>query len=414
MRRFILLFVLISNPLLAQGGELIYAFRSYTRPEPIKMLLVGEIQSKIKAPQITERESPYRGYDTRLDMVTVKVRTPTGLKVGQKLYIIDKNPYHERFRNGLIVGEITVQSVLKTAFYGWVVTGTGILLRVREGLCVARTQESENLAQAFDLKKKGDFYADSGNRDKAVATYQAALVADRDLPEAHAALGNLFLQEAKRSGREFPGRALAEFEHAWRVRENFRYGYDEMKFYRGYLETLHLAYRIKRVDASSSQRIYSHLDKMREVAEAAGRLLPEDPDVFLNMIRYHLGQVERHRGAQTKEGRKAYDEALKAAGAHFEKLDPLMHDPRSYMKRLEKYRQGERMTSLFSAGEAEFHRVAVIYFGSVLREIRNSPVIEDAAKREKCVQRIRHHGEKFLLYNGAVDPEVRRYMQEAR
>lgn len=414
MIRLLVLLCLISTSAFAEGGELIYAFRSYTRPSPIKMLLVGEIQSKIKAPQITERESPYKGYDTRLDMVTVKVRNPAGLKVGQKLYIIDKNPYHERFRNGLIVGEITVQSVLKTAFYGWVVTGTGILLRVREGLFVARTQESENLARAFDLKKKGDYYADSGSSEKAVATYQAALVADRDLPEAHAALGAVFYHQARQSGREFPGRALAELEHAWRVRENFRYGYDEMKFYRTYLETLYLAYRIKRVDAAASRTVYAHLDKMREVADAAAKLIPEDPDIMLNMIRYHLGQVERHRGGESKESRKAYDESLKAAGSTFERLDPMVHDPKAYMKRLEQYRQGERMTSLFTSGEAEFHRVAVVYFGSVLREIRNSPVIEDAARREKCAARIRHHGEKFLLHKGAADPEVRRYMQEAR
>ena len=414
VRGLVCVYLLVfSGALHAEGGELIYAFRNYTRPDPIKMLLVGEIQSKIKAPRITEQQSPFSGYDTRLDQVTIKVRNPTGLKVGQKLYIIDKNPHHEKFRNGLIVGEITVQSVLKTSFYGWVVTGTGILLRVREGLFVARTQESENLVHAFDLKKKGDFYADSGAFDKAVATYQASLVADPGLPEAHAALGTLFYHESKKGSHEFPSRSLSEFEQAWKVRENFRYRYDEMAFYRNYMEALHSAYNVRRLEAARGDRAIQYLERMREASESARRILPEDPDVLLNQIRYHLARLELSRGGG-KEDRKKYDESLKTAGTLLEKLDPMMRDPKTYLKKLEKYRVGERTVALLTAGEGEYHRVAVLYYGALLRDIRNSPVIEDADRREKCKQRIEYHATKFLLHNTQSDPEVQRFLSEAK
>ncbi len=403
----------LSASLHAESGELIFAFRNYTRPEPIRMLLVGEIQSKIKAPKISEQQSPFAGYDTRLDQVTVKVRNPAGLKVGQKLYVIDKNPHHEKFRNGLIVGEIIVQSVLKTSFYGWVVTGTGVLLRVREGLFVARTQESENLSHAFDLKKKGDYFADGGSFEKAVATYQDALVADPGLPEAHAALGILFYKESRKHGREFPSRSLAEFEQAWKFRENFRYGYDEMSFYRMYMEALYAAYDVRRLESSKGEKASRFLDRIQETAEAARKLVPEDPDILLNLARVHLARVELNRGGG-KDQRKAYDESLKSAGAMLEKLDPLVHDPKTYLKRLEKFRSGERTLQLLTAGEAEYHRVSVLYYGALLRELRNSPVIEDADRREKCRNRIEHHAKQFLLHNAAGDPEVQRFLIEAR
>ncbi|MBL8022059.1 MAG: tetratricopeptide repeat protein [Leptospirales bacterium] len=405
-----LLLIAAGSSLRAESGELIYAFRNYTRPEPIRMLLVGEIQSKIKAPQRNEKASPFVGYDTRLDQVTVKVRNPRGLKVGQKLYIIDKNPYHERFRNGLIVGEITVQSVLKTAFYGWVVTGTGILLRVREGLFVARTQDSETLAHAFDLKKKGDLYRDRGEQEKAVATYQSALVADRDLSEAHASLGISFLKEMR--SREFPSRALSEFEQAWKVRENFHYAYDEVNFYRNYMEALYIAYRVRRLESGKGDKALGYVNRLKEVADAAAMHVPEDPDVLVGLLRFQLTTMEMNRNGASPAQRKLYDESLKAAGQLVDKLEPILNDPKTYLKRMQRQAEGNVATLKFTAGQAEVHRLAVIYYGAMFRDLRNSTRPEDAQVREKCAARIRWHARQFTAHKSATDPEIDRYIRE--
>ncbi|MCE9596891.1 MAG: tetratricopeptide repeat protein [Spirochaetia bacterium] len=408
--RVLILFLLLISSLQAESGELIYAFRNYTRPEPIRMLLVGEIQSKIKAPQRNEKASPFVGYDTRLDQVTVKVRNPRGLKVGQKLYIIDKNPYHERFRNGLIVGEITVQSVLKTAFYGWVVTGTGILLRVREGLFVARTQDSETLAHAFDLKKKGDLFRDRGEQEKAVATYQSALVADRDLPEAHSALGISFLKDMQ--SREFPSRALSEFEQAWKVRENFHYPYDEINFYRNYMEALYTAYRVRRLEGGRGEKALSYINRLKEVADAAAMHVPEDPDVLVGLLRFQLTILELNRGGKNPGERKLYDDSLKASGLLVDKLEPIINDPKSYLKRMQRQVEGNAGTLRFTAGQAEVHRLAVVYYGAMFRDLRNSTRPEDAQLREKCASRIRSHAKQFTAHKSATDPEIDRFVRE--
>ena len=189
--------------------ELVFAFRNYKGSRPIRMMLVGEIRSKIKVAEVFDTNSPFLGVDMRLDQVTVKVLNRQGLKIGQKLYIIDKDPYHKQYRNGLIVGEITVSSIFNNPVYGWSLTGTGILLRVREGQFVARTLETENLDRAYVLKRQGDHHRNRGDIRSAIASYQSALDADQGLPEAHASLGRVYYELALENGRELPIRALA-------------------------------------------------------------------------------------------------------------------------------------------------------------------------------------------------------------
>ena len=267
-----------------QQSEVIYAFRNFTRPENIRMLLVGEIRSKVKVATSRDVKSPYLGYDTRQDQVTVKVVNRKGLKVGQKLYVIDKNPYHQRYRNGLISGEIHVRSIFYHPFFGWVLTGTGILLRVREGMFVARTLETETLERAFERKKRGDFHLSRGELEKAIASYHSALEADRGLPEAHAALGRLYLGQARARRRETPVRALAEFSQAWKGRTNFRYDSDRLHFFLEYLEALAFA-RETAPPQGRLRRLDEHLTRARAVAGEALELKADSSPASFHLAR---------------------------------------------------------------------------------------------------------------------------------
>ena len=240
----------LTNALHAERNEIIYAFRNFKTEPPTRMILVGEIQSKTKVATVETIESPFPGYDIREDQVTVKVQNRRGLKVGQKLYVIDKDPFHSQYRNGLVVGEIHVASILYNPFYGWVVTGTGILLRVREGQFVARTLDTENLERAYSLKKRGDHYANRGNFEKAISSYNEALVADSTLPEANAAMGDMFFGMALDSGRELPVRALSEYDRAWQNRVNFRYDYEKFHSYKKFMDALYYTYRLRRLEAT--------------------------------------------------------------------------------------------------------------------------------------------------------------------
>ncbi|MBI3396476.1 MAG: tetratricopeptide repeat protein, partial [Spirochaetia bacterium] len=259
--------------------DLIYAFTNYKRPEPMKMILVGEIRSKTKAPEVHEKESPVKGYDTRSDIVTIKVANREGLKPGQKLYVIEKNPFHRQHRDGLIVGEITVSSIFFSPFYGWALTGKGILLRVREGHFVARTLESENLERAFVLKRKGDHYHGTGDTEKAIQAYSDAIAADPMLPDAHAALGSLYFDQGRERG-EYPVRALAEYEQAWKSRANFRYRLEEHRYYLDFMTALYGAYSVRRFEKGREANLVQLIDRIIEVGKAA-RDLSADSDTLL-------------------------------------------------------------------------------------------------------------------------------------
>ena len=334
--------------------QIIYAFRNYTRPSPTKMILVGEIRSKIKVAKAQDVKSPYLGYDTRLDQVTVNVVNRTGLKAGQKLYVIDKNPYHKKFRNGLIVGEIKVRAILYNSFYGWVLTGTGILLRVREGMFVARTLDSEKLEAAYETKKRGDYHYNRGDTERAITAYHDALEADQGLPEAHAALGRLYLDLARRQKDENPVRALGEFERAWRSRNNFRYKYDKFRFYLDYMETLFFSYQQRRLDTgglNNRDEFMGILERIIMVGKEARLLKPRGAAVLLHLGRAEFLRMRLFAGLNRTGGEQ--ERARKQAGMYFIEL----------FKRT-------------VIGE-EAHRVAFLYYFDLYGEITHDPKVEN-------------------------------------
>lgn len=305
----------------AQRAELIYAFSNYSSVRPTQMILVGEIQSKTKVAEATDRDSPFPGYDMRLDQVTVKVQNRRGLQVGQKLYVIDKDPFHQRFRNGLIVGEIEVTSILYSPFYGWVLTGKGILLRVREGQFVARTLETENLERAYALKKRGDHYRNRGDYERAILSYNEALSADRALPEASAALGDLYFRMALDSPvGETPVRALSEYARAWTNRGNFRYAYEEQSFYHNYMNALFYMYSTRRRETSREANLASHLDRIIEVGAAAARAGRSGPELKIQLARAQFYRSEYYAREATPAERRLRDEADEATAKLLKEL----------------------------------------------------------------------------------------------
>ncbi len=217
----------------------VYAFESYRSVYPKKTILVGEIKSKVKRAEIIDKESPIKEYDLRKDQVTVKVINNKGLKVGQKLYVVYKDPHHEKFKNAYIVGEITVVSILNHPFYGLVLTGVGNLLRVREGFFVVRTLESENIEAAYLLKRKGDTYFNDGNYEKAIQEYRKAIHKDSDLVEAYVSLGKLYWTIYLKENSFIDLQStLQQFRIAWKLKDKFRYNFDYYEFINYYFSSL--------------------------------------------------------------------------------------------------------------------------------------------------------------------------------
>lgn len=312
--------VLLPVAVAADRNELVYVFRNFQTARPERMILVGEIQSKTKAAQSRDAQGAYPGLDTRLDQVTVKVQNRRGLKIGQKLYVIDKDPHHQRYRNALIVGEIEVTQILENPFYGWVLTGQGILLRVREGHFVARTQDSENLERAYGLKKRGDHFRNRGDYERAVLSYNEALSADSTLPEASAALGDLFRLPAMQAAVEaVPARALGYYERAWRNRVNFRYAYEEFSFYKNYAGALLESYRQRRFESAQEEQLVSLLDRAAEAAQAALNLRAS-AEARIDLVVAHYYRARYFAREATARDRARRDESHKVVAEHLKEL----------------------------------------------------------------------------------------------
>lgn len=378
-----------AGPLAAQRNEIIYAFRNFKTEPPTRMILVGEIQSKTKVATVETIESPFPGYDIRKDQVNVKVQNRRGLKVGQKLYVIDKDPFHSQYRNGLIVGEIKVTSVLYNPFYGWVVTGTGILLRVREGQFVARTLDTENLERAYALKKRGDHYANRGDFERAISSYNEALVADSTLPEANAALGELFFQIARDSGRELPVRALSEYNRAWGNRVNFRYDYEKFAYYKRFMQTLYYTYRLRQLEATRDDGLVRLLDRIVEIA-AEAREVQDHPDVRMALARAHYYRMVYYETERNPEERRLHDAADERAGA--------------LLKELVEARPPD----------AEVYRLALLYYGRRYEALARRP--NRTLEQDRYLARLRSTLEKlapmYRRYHGqSPDPEVFPYLE---
>lgn len=411
----LLLLGLIVIPTLAHGqprSDLIYAFRSYDATRKTQMILVGEIRSKTKVAEPHNIASPYLDYDNRLDQVTVKVKNPEGVKPGQKLYVIEKNPFHSQYRNGLIVGEITVKSMTHNPFYGWLLTGQGNLLRVRKGNFVARTLETEQLQRAFVLKKKGDLYRNRGDVDRSIAHYSEALEADSSLPEAHAALGEIYLRMAKERGDEDPIRAQSEFELAWKHRENFRFDVDEEEFYRNFMRTLQYRYDLMRTTVSTSMNLFRLLDRSIEVGEeyvtSEGT---ENTEILTLLFCAHFNRMSYYSGLQDSRSRDEYE---KSADKAIDILESLLKRPISdpdFHRCAALYYDNQGGGPVTPPGGIDVEMIKKMYRLEVYSLYRVSRMIEPRqAPREMLLEMIRYHVEKYFRYGSAIgidfDPEM--------
>lgn len=385
-----------------EKSEVIYAFRNYSAASPQKMLLVGEIKSKTKEARAYEKDSPYQMYDTRLDQVTVRVVNRSGLKVGQKLYIIDKNPHHKKFRNGLIVGEIEVDAILNNPFYGWVLTGKGILLRVREGQFVARTLQTENLDNARLLKKRADRSRSQGRTEEAIQRYQKALAQDNALPEAHAALGALFLEEAEKTG-ELPVRAASELDLAFKYRNNFEYKSDRFDFYKDYMQAHYSVYRQQKHTLARGSNMNIHINKIIRAADECVQMTTH-PDCRLHRVRAYYEAMEYYSPQTTAEDRKNYDEYREKTAADLKWLNDNLYGFDRFTASMRNFRNAELKAADTGLSAGEYHRTGALFYHELLGELPKNGM---ETKQKELTDLVQYHLDQFSRYYPQKnDPEI--------
>ena len=114
----LILFVSYSVFSVSREDKIVYAFRDTGTGNYSKMIVIGETVSIDKASMIDDntkidKDLMQIGVDLRPDMLTVKVLHNPGIRVGQTLYLIEKNPDHISYKDGNVVGQIKVVSIFK-------------------------------------------------------------------------------------------------------------------------------------------------------------------------------------------------------------------------------------------------------------------------------------------------------------
>ena len=118
--------------------------------------------------------------------VSVRLYNHEGVKPGDILYAIDDK--------SLIVSKIEVKSVYYTKSFGYMLLGYGNLRLAKSGNRVVQRIEDQYSKYAYIHKSRGDYHQRMGDEGESITQYKKAIELDRGNPEAHLALGIIYLK----------------------------------------------------------------------------------------------------------------------------------------------------------------------------------------------------------------------------
>ncbi|WP_000232104.1 tetratricopeptide repeat protein [Leptospira interrogans] len=294
-------FLLISSFGNLVSRELVYAFRDPGKPEKEKMILVGETVLYDKVKPIEEKGKNKHldiGVDTRADLVTIKINFDPGLRVGQTLYLIEKDFDHKNYKNGNIVAQIEIKSIFQTSFIGKRARGIGNLSLVKnKNLMVAAPLASEKAEPAIVERKMGDYHLSRNEIAEAIRSYKHTISLDPSSPMGHFRLGLLY----KKTGEAYIS-AGSEFSMAWNNRKRFENSQEELEFYTEYIDYLNHKYD---TEGFKNQSI---LSKSMEVIQEAFKLTRSASELLTHSaLTYYYLYKEKSKSGPSSMDRKKSD-----------------------------------------------------------------------------------------------------------
>ncbi|ABJ76691.1 Hypothetical protein LBL_2201 [Leptospira borgpetersenii serovar Hardjo-bovis str. L550] len=341
--------------------EFVYAFREPGKPEKEKMILVGEtvLYDKVK-PIEEEGKNKYLdiGVDTRADLVTIKINFDPGLRVGQTLYLIEKDFDHKNYKNGNIVAQIEIKSIFQTSFIGKRARGIGNLGLVKDkNLMVAAPLVSEKIEPAIVERKKGDYHFSRNEIAESIRAYKHTISLDPSSPMGHFRLGLLY----KKTGEAYIS-AGSEFSMAWKNRKRFENPQEELEFYTEYIDYLNHKYE---TEGFKNQSI---LSKSMEVIQEAFKRTGSDPELLIHSaLTYYYLYREKSKSDKTptrastnRKRSDAYFEISEKLVQDANKLNP--SDYRTYLLACKLYldKIGELTSETGQSGLGESEEVGIL------------------------------------------------------
>lgn len=358
--------------------NIIYAFRdtkSNTRGR--KMVIVGETVSIEKATVFdAKNQNVMLDLDTRPDVATVRISFNPGIKIGQKLYLIEKHPDHASYKDGNIVGEITVKSIFNTTFFGQQLRGIGKLRLVgNRTLTVAMDTTSDRIEKAIIAKKKGDYYFSKGDIGNAIKKYKESIHYDSLYPEVHLALGKLHMQ-----GGEGYISAGYEYRLAWKHKHKFLDKHEKFDFYKEYMKFLLYKFKVE-----NKKRKFSVRDLLRalEVSKEALKFERNNFDISLYTAKTYYYLYKYLKSGIVKQ---VVLKKYKHRKPKLLSIEESLENTEKYIQKAQKVR----------AQEKELHKLAIFYYAEKLNNLQNKP--SDITEEQEVKNNLYYHAKNFKKF----------------
>jgi tetratricopeptide (TPR) repeat protein len=279
---YLRLIVLIITSMVSSPAPLISAQLQYGQENPRLKIFYSETDFygwdavlKGKVISIGAREDAHKNDLMRFAQdktkAVVRLYNRKGMKAGDTLFIINN-------RN-LIVARITIASIFKSKYLGYLLIGYGNLrLANLENRVVQRASE-ESSQYAYIYKSRGDYHHELGNTGESISYYKRAIEMDSTNPEAHLYLGLVYL---KKNLLQF---ALKEFDESYKEIARLYDNEDRYLLLKGMVQTRYVGLRQYRLPLEL--RLKFKNEGIRYAKEAL-ELYPDSKDVnfYLGMFYY--------------------------------------------------------------------------------------------------------------------------------
>jgi tetratricopeptide (TPR) repeat protein len=375
---YILLFtILILSPLNAifsdkKDNKFVYGFFDEEGTRYIKMIVVGETSTVEKAATVEldmKDDKSLLDFDTRPDTVIVKIHNNPGIRPGQTLYLLEKHPDHDFYKDGNIVGQIKVISVFNTSFFGQQLRGEGHLRMIEENtMTVAMPLTNEGLREARIIKKQADYYVNKGDIPSAIQYYKKSIQIDGNSPEPHYGLAKIHDLKS-----EDYISAAYEYSQTYKRRDKFveeQEKYDFMIKYARFLINKH------KMEFSNSLLKKTDLELAGLVAKENYRIEPSHFENLLNLSEISILNYILFRSKENNlENRKKVEEFDNLCSGYINLT-------------LEKKMQDSRIQSL-----------ATFYYFEKLKDIPAKNLTTSQANEAKnLVEKIENHAKFYMIY----------------
>lgn len=148
-------------------------------------VLVGKLEAIGMKGEVDKNDITATAQDR--SKATVRLYRAEGIRQGDELFVINE-------RN-LVVSRIEVKTMFKSSSFGHMLVGYGNLRLARPGSRVVQRVEDQYSQYAYIYRSRGDYYRETGDDGEAIKHYKKAIELDRGNPEAHLALGLLYLKD---------------------------------------------------------------------------------------------------------------------------------------------------------------------------------------------------------------------------